>query len=96
MATDSFGSGAADGKRPEAVIRLHTERIRSKGSTQCHGGLEGHRIRQLRPRKYVEGIALDWAQTPEDVAPFASLLADPDSDYMTGQCSIIDGGLVYR
>jgi meso-butanediol dehydrogenase/(S,S)-butanediol dehydrogenase/diacetyl reductase len=47
-------------------------------------------------KKYVEGIALGRAQTPEDVAAFVSYLAGPDSDYMTGQAPLIDGGLVYR
>ncbi|MBX3584646.1 MAG: acetoin reductase [Rhizobiaceae bacterium] len=47
-------------------------------------------------KKYVEGIALGRAQTPEDVAAFVSFLASPDSDYMTGQAPLIDGGLVYR
>ena len=47
-------------------------------------------------KRYVEGIALGRAQTPEDVAAFVSYLAGPDSDYMTGQASLIDGGLVYR
>ncbi|MCB1674978.1 MAG: acetoin reductase [Halioglobus sp.] len=46
--------------------------------------------------KYVDGIALGRAQTPEDVAAFVSFLAGPDSDYMTGQAPLIDGGLVYR
>jgi len=46
--------------------------------------------------KYVKGIALGRAQTPEDVAAFVSYLAGPDSDYMTGQAPLIDGGLVYR
>jgi meso-butanediol dehydrogenase/(S,S)-butanediol dehydrogenase/diacetyl reductase len=46
--------------------------------------------------KYVKGIALGRAQTPEDVAAFVSFLAGPDSDYMTGQAPLIDGGLVYR
>lgn len=46
--------------------------------------------------KYVEGIALGRAQTPEDVAGLVSYLAGPDSDYMTGQSVIIDGGIVYR
>ena len=36
-------------------------------------------------KKYVGGIALGRAQTPEDVAAFVSYLAGPDSDYMTGQ-----------
>ncbi len=46
--------------------------------------------------KFVGDIALGRAQTPEDVASFVSYLAGPDSDYMTGQAPIIDGGLVYR
>jgi meso-butanediol dehydrogenase / (S,S)-butanediol dehydrogenase / diacetyl reductase len=47
-------------------------------------------------KKFVEGIALGRAQTPEDVAAFVSYLAGPDSDYMTGQAPMIDGGIVYR
>ncbi|WP_049623083.1 acetoin reductase [Frateuria defendens] len=47
-------------------------------------------------RKYVEGIALGRAETPDDVAAFVAYLAGPDSDYMTGQAPLIDGGLVYR
>ncbi|MDV6262622.1 acetoin reductase [Rhodococcoides yunnanense] len=46
--------------------------------------------------KFVGGIALGRAQTPDDVAAFVSYLAGPDSDYMTGQAPLIDGGLVYR
>jgi meso-butanediol dehydrogenase/(S,S)-butanediol dehydrogenase/diacetyl reductase len=47
-------------------------------------------------KQYVEGIALGRAETPEDVAGFVSFLAGPDSDYMTGQSPLIDGGLLYR
>jgi meso-butanediol dehydrogenase/(S,S)-butanediol dehydrogenase/diacetyl reductase len=47
-------------------------------------------------KKFVEGIALGRAQTPDDVAALVSYLAGPDSDYMTGQAILIDGGLVYR
>ena len=47
-------------------------------------------------RKYVDGIAPGRAQTPESVAAFVSFPAGPDSDYMTGQAGLIDGGLVYR
>ncbi len=46
--------------------------------------------------KFVSGIALGRAETPEDVAGFVSYLAGPDSDYMTGQAPMIDGGLVFR
>lgn len=47
-------------------------------------------------KKFCEGIALGRSQTPEDVAAFVSYLAGPDSDYMTGQAVLIDGGMVYR
>lgn len=47
-------------------------------------------------KKYVDGIALGRAETPDDVAALVSYLAGPDSDYVTGQAILIDGGLVYR
>ncbi|KAB2769137.1 acetoin reductase [Brucella anthropi] len=47
-------------------------------------------------KKYVEGIALGRAQTPDDVAALVSFLASPDSDYITGQAILTDGGIVYR
>ena len=46
--------------------------------------------------KFVGGVALGRAETPDDVAGFVSYLAGPDADYMTGQAGLIDGGLVYR
>lgn len=39
-------------------------------------------------------IALGRVQTPEDVAGFVSYLAGADSNYMTGQSVMIDGGIV--
>ncbi len=47
-------------------------------------------------KKYVEGIALGRAQTPDDVAALVSFLSSPDSDYITGQAILTDGGIVYR
>lgn len=47
-------------------------------------------------KKYVEGIALGRAQTPEDVAALVTFLASDDSDYITGQAILTDGGIVYR
>jgi meso-butanediol dehydrogenase / (S,S)-butanediol dehydrogenase / diacetyl reductase len=43
---------------------------------------------------YSQLIALGRVQTPDDVAGFVSYLASPDSDYMTGQSVMIDGGIV--
>jgi meso-butanediol dehydrogenase/(S,S)-butanediol dehydrogenase/diacetyl reductase len=45
---------------------------------------------------FVKSIALGRSETPGDVAGLVSFLAGPDSAYMTGQCVIIDGGMVYR
>lgn len=44
----------------------------------------------------VAGIPLGRMQTPGDVASLVSYLAGPDSDYMTGQAVVIDGGMVMR
>ena len=46
--------------------------------------------------KFVGNIALGRAETADDVANLVSYLAGPDSDYMTGQAIMIDGGMVYR
>ncbi|CAF1555900.1 unnamed protein product [Rotaria sp. Silwood1] len=40
-------------------------------------------------------IALGRTSEPEDVANFVSYLASKDSDYMTGQSIIIDGGIEF-
>ena len=42
------------------------------------------------------GIALGRFQKPEDVAGLCSFLASNDSDYITGQAIMVDGGMVYR
>lgn len=47
-------------------------------------------------KKYVDGIALGRAQTPEDVAALVAFLSSNDSDYITGQSILTDGGIVYR
>lgn len=46
--------------------------------------------------KFAEGIALGRTQTPEDVANLVSFLASSDSDYITGQNILTDGGMVFR
>ncbi|ALE84163.1 SDR family oxidoreductase [Pseudonocardia sp. HH130629-09] len=45
-------------------------------------------------KQYAAGIPLGRVQTADDVAAFVSDLAGPDSDYMTGQAVMIDGGVV--
>ncbi|MNI83944.1 L-2,3-butanediol dehydrogenase [compost metagenome] len=46
--------------------------------------------------KFSSAIALKRYQTPEDVANLVSFLASEDSDYITGQTILTDGGLVFR
>jgi meso-butanediol dehydrogenase / (S,S)-butanediol dehydrogenase / diacetyl reductase len=45
-------------------------------------------------RRRTAGIPLGRPERPEDVAGLLAFLASPDSDYMTGQAVIVDGGLV--
>jgi meso-butanediol dehydrogenase/(S,S)-butanediol dehydrogenase/diacetyl reductase len=42
---------------------------------------------------FVDSIPLGRMQTPEDVAGVVSFLAGHDSDYMTGQSVVVDGGI---
>lgn len=45
---------------------------------------------------YASEIALGRTQVPEDVANVVSFMASEDSNYITGQAFITDGGLVYQ
>jgi meso-butanediol dehydrogenase/(S,S)-butanediol dehydrogenase/diacetyl reductase len=43
----------------------------------------------------VQAIALGRIETPGDVAKVVSFFAGPDSDYVTGQTLLVDGGILY-
>jgi meso-butanediol dehydrogenase/(S,S)-butanediol dehydrogenase/diacetyl reductase len=45
-------------------------------------------------RAFVGNILAGRAATPADIAAFAVYLASPESDYMTGQMYMVDGGMV--
>ncbi|MCD7098523.1 (S)-acetoin forming diacetyl reductase [Stenotrophomonas sp. MMGLT7] len=45
--------------------------------------------------EFAKRITLGRLSEPEDVAGLVSWLAGPDSDYMTGQAVLIDGGMVF-
>lgn len=45
--------------------------------------------------KSLDKAILDRAGTPKDVAGLVSFLASKDSDYMTGQSLVIDGGMIF-
>ena len=42
-----------------------------------------------------ELIALGRTSVPEDVAGLVHFLASPDSDYVTGQTMVVDGGIIF-
>lgn len=46
--------------------------------------------------QFAKDITLQRLSEPSDVAAMVSFLAGPDSDYMTGQSVLIDGGMVFR
>ncbi len=46
--------------------------------------------------QFAKKITLGRLSEPEDVASCVSYLAGPDSDYMTGQSLLIDGGMVFN
>lgn len=46
--------------------------------------------------QFAKNITLQRLSEPSDVAAFVSFLASPDSDYMTGQSVLIDGGMVFK
>ena len=47
-------------------------------------------------KRFSSGILMGRPQVPADVASLVHYLASPDSDYMTGQAVLIDGGMVFR
>lgn len=62
-----------------------------EGLVKAKGGKKGDYV-----KKYTEEmVALGRTSVPEDVANFVSFLAGGDSDYMTGQTVVVDGGIVY-
>ncbi|MDF7680154.1 (S)-acetoin forming diacetyl reductase [Enterobacteriaceae bacterium ESL0689] len=47
-------------------------------------------------QQWAKNVVLGRISEPEDVAACISYLASPDSDYMTGQALIIDGGMAFN
>ena len=61
-----------------------------EGLAQHEGLQQGEDI-----EKYSALIALGRVEEPDDVASFVSDLASHDSDYVTGQSVMIDGGMQF-
>ncbi|MBV8574780.1 MAG: (S)-acetoin forming diacetyl reductase [Acetobacteraceae bacterium] len=62
------------------------QKVADKNGQSLEWGLE----------QWAKTVLLGRISEPEDVAACVSYLAGPDSDYMTGQAVIIDGGMVFN
>ncbi len=74
---------------PGIVKTPMIEQIDREASAHAHKP-EGYIFEQ-----YAEKIALRRLSVPEDVANCVSFLTSPDSDYITGQSILVDGGMVF-
>ena len=78
--------------RLQAVLKRtgHLPKALDEKIAEAEGLQKGEAIAQ-----FSQLITLGRVETPEDVAQFVSYLASPDSDYMTGQSVMIDGGVLF-
>jgi 3-oxoacyl-[acyl-carrier protein] reductase len=63
------------------------------------GFIETEMTGEMSPKAreaFLQNIPLNRPGTPEDVAKLVCFLCSPESDYITGQCITIDGGLTMR
>ncbi|KAJ3838178.1 acetoin reductase, partial [Lentinula raphanica] len=61
-----------------------------KGMGEINGLLKGENFKKTR-----DSIVLGRTSVPEDVAKMVSYLASSDSDYVTGQTMLVDGGIAF-
>ena len=62
---------------------------------QAWATMQGKRKGEVIKEYSDKVITLGRTSEPEDVANFVSYLASKDSDYMTGQSVMIDGGIEF-
>jgi meso-butanediol dehydrogenase/(S,S)-butanediol dehydrogenase/diacetyl reductase len=81
ITVNAFAPGVVDTPLWEQIDREHIE----IGETTQPGEAM---------RNFAAGILLGRVSTPNDITGLAYFLASPDSDYITGQTIIVDGGMV--
>ncbi|KAF2199433.1 NAD(P)-binding protein [Delitschia confertaspora ATCC 74209] len=59
------------------------------------GKLKGAKKGETIKKYTTDLIALGRTSVPEDVAKTVSFLCSPDSDYVTGQTIVVDGGIIF-
>jgi meso-butanediol dehydrogenase / (S,S)-butanediol dehydrogenase / diacetyl reductase len=81
ITVNGFAPGVVDTPLWEQIDREHIEigETKEKGEAM---------------RNFAAGILLGRVSTPDDITGLASFLASSQSDYITGQTIVIDGGMV--
>lgn len=59
------------------------------------GKLEGKRKGETIKKYTDDLIALKRTSVPEDVSKVVGFLSGPDSEYVTGQTIVVDGGIIF-
>jgi NAD(P)-dependent dehydrogenase (short-subunit alcohol dehydrogenase family) len=59
------------------------------------GKLKGAKKGDMIKKYSTDLIALDRTSVPEDVSKTVSFLCSEDSDYVTGQTIVVDGGIIF-
>lgn len=59
------------------------------------GKIDGRKKGETIKKYTDELIALGRTSVPEDVAKVVSFLSGPDSEYVTGQTLLVDGGIIF-
>ncbi|KAK8088228.1 acetoin reductase [Apiospora hydei] len=82
----------ANGYAPGIVGTGMWDLIDAGMAAQDGGDEKKHEKGDVMRRYAREGSVLERVSEPEDVAKLVSFLASPDSDFVTGQTQIVDGG----
>ncbi|KAK7951149.1 L-2-3-butanediol dehydrogenase [Apiospora aurea] len=77
------------------MAKQEEEQNSKKGEDGGGSGEKKHEKGDVMRRYAREGSVLERVSEPEDVAKLVSFLASPDSDFVTGQTQIVDGGMVF-
>ena len=91
MAMEVAGHGIRVNGYAPGIVSTEMWRQIDEQMGKINGAKKGETI-----RKYSEDlIALKRTSVPEDVAKLVSFLASEDSEYVTGQTMIVDGGIQF-
>lgn len=91
MARDLARDGITVNTYAPGIVRTPLMEELAKKTAQAEGKPESWGWEQ-----YTRDITLGRVSEPAEVAAAVSFLAGPDSDYMTGQSLLIDGGMVFN